>query len=117
MDGRYFVKNVKGLKCLTEKEMNDIFTYYQCKEEKCGKFNINQRGFQWKSVIGSNSRVFNVVENVNVIDVPRLSRRRVSIAISHRNMGRNNRRIDGIGDYYDNMFDNADDEIADFGLS
>ena len=51
MNGEYFVKKVKPLNILTNEEIMDILSYYQCKnDEKCGKFSIIQRGKKWKKL-------------------------------------------------------------------
>eukprot|EP01083_Nonionella_stella_P259232 885345_1 len=43
MSGQYFVKQVKPLNCLTDKQMNAILCYYQCPEETCDVFNVKPR--------------------------------------------------------------------------
>merc|ERR1712129_681218 len=43
MSGKYFVKKVKPLYCLTEKECLDIMSHIFCKDESCGAFSTRKR--------------------------------------------------------------------------
>eukprot|EP01083_Nonionella_stella_P106817 308608_1 len=52
MSGQYFVKQVKPLNCLTDKQMNAILCYYQCPEETCDVFNVKPRKLVFKVTEG-----------------------------------------------------------------
>merc|ERR1712107_675024 len=50
MNPKYFVKNVKPMKCLNAQQIADIVTYFICPEdEKCGDFNFNPRSIVHRS--------------------------------------------------------------------
>ena len=49
MDWKYFVSKVKPLKCLNDKDMNDIWSFYQYNGGYCGRFNVKKRGQKWIS--------------------------------------------------------------------
>ena len=48
MNGKYFISKVKPLKCLNDKDMIDILSYYQDRNGKCGRFSVKERGQKYR---------------------------------------------------------------------